>query len=172
MFLFNQSTHCKGFWAHCKLSTTLALWGLDVVQAAPVMGSYLKIEAFKMKLRSIEKQLQAVCENTHPQCLTALIPTLNSCVFVPQLAFHRTSAQTHCQFNHVSCSMYTATSCWLLWWWILFSSLPAADSESLSPSLPWWVLHGRGQLTSLGSDCPRCCFRGLALCHGFLVVMC
>src|ERR1700761_861009 len=42
----------------------------------------------------------------------------------------------------------------------------------VSRSLPWWVLHGRGLLMSLGSDCPCCCFRGLASCHGFLVIMC
>ena len=30
---------------------------------------------------------------------------------------------------------------------------------------------GRGWLTSLGSDCPRRCFRGLASCRGLLVVI-
>ena len=55
----------------------LAFRGLDMVRAPPVPGSYLKIEALKMKLRILEGQLQGDVKNTHPQCLTAPMPALN-----------------------------------------------------------------------------------------------
>ena len=49
-----------------------------MIGTTPVAGGYLKIEALKMELRTVEKELsQSEGESTHPQCLTAPIPTLD-----------------------------------------------------------------------------------------------
>ena len=76
-------------------------------------GGYLEIEALKMKLGTIEKQLQAEHGKYSPTTSHSPYTHTGWLCLSSLTCFPWTSAKTHCEFDLVPCSTYTAASCGL-----------------------------------------------------------